>query len=43
VPRVRDHWITVQGEEFQRLGVIGDWKNPYTTMTYPAEARSPAR
>ena len=34
-----DHWIGVQREEFQRLGVIGDWKNPYTTMAYPAEAQ----
>ncbi len=33
-----DHWIGVQSEEFQRLGVIGDWKEPYTTMAYPAEA-----
>jgi isoleucyl-tRNA synthetase len=33
------HWINVQGEEFQRLGVIGDFKNPYTTMAYHAEAR----
>ncbi|WP_295799329.1 class I tRNA ligase family protein, partial [uncultured Microbulbifer sp.] len=34
-----DHWIGVQREEFQRLGVIGDWQNPYTTMNYPAEAQ----
>ncbi|WP_256749794.1 isoleucine--tRNA ligase [Mesorhizobium sp. Mes31] len=33
------HWITVQGGEFQRLGVIGDFKNPYTTMAFHAEAR----
>src|SRR5882757_6117624 len=33
------HWITVQGDEFQRLGVIGDFKNPYTTMAFHAEAR----
>jgi isoleucyl-tRNA synthetase len=32
-------WIDIQSEEFQRLGVIGDWKAPYTTMTYAAEAR----
>ena len=24
----------VQREEFKRLGVVGDWDNPYTTMTY---------
>jgi len=34
-----DHWIDVQREEFKRLGVIGDWQNPYTTMTYEAEAQ----
>jgi isoleucyl-tRNA synthetase len=34
-----DKWIAVQTEEFKRLGVIGDWKNPYTTMAYGAEAQ----
>ncbi|WP_273755997.1 isoleucine--tRNA ligase [Bartonella sp. MM73XJBT] len=33
------HWITVQSEEFKRLGVIGDFKTPYTTMAFHAEAR----
>ena len=33
------HWITVQGGEFQRLGVVGDFDNPYTTMAFHAEAR----
>ena len=32
------HWLDVQSEEFQRLGVLGDWDNPYTTMAYAAEA-----
>lgn len=32
-------WIAVQGAEFQRLGVIGDFENPYTTMAFHAEAR----
>ncbi len=32
------HWIEVQREEFKRLGVVGDWANPYVTMSYPAEA-----
>ena len=32
-----DHWIKIQSEEFRRLGVIGDWKKPYTTMNYVAE------
>jgi isoleucyl-tRNA synthetase len=34
-----EHWIKVQGAEFQRLGVVGDFKNPYLTMSYHAEAR----
>ena len=29
----------MQREEFKRLGVIGDWEHPYTTMSYPAEAQ----
>jgi isoleucyl-tRNA synthetase len=33
------HWIDVQTEEFKRLGVEGDFDNPYTTMNYHAEAR----
>src|SRR5690606_10777215 len=32
-------WVGIQAEEFQRLGVIGDWKNPYTTMAFAAEAQ----
>ncbi len=34
-----DKWIDVQRNEFKRLGVIGDWDNPYTTMAYAAEAQ----
>ncbi len=34
-----DHWIDVQRTEFKRLGVIGDWDNPYTTMSFAAEAQ----
>ena len=34
-----EHWINVQREQFKRLGVIGDWDHPYTTMSYPAEAQ----
>ncbi|MBS0242334.1 MAG: isoleucine--tRNA ligase, partial [Proteobacteria bacterium] len=34
-----EHWMKVQSEEFQRLGVEGDWQHPYTTMTFPAEAQ----
>ena len=33
------HWLDVQREEFKRLGVIGDWANPYATMNFPAEAQ----
>ena len=33
------HWLDVQSNEFQRLGVLGDWGDPYTTMAYPAEAK----
>ena len=32
------HWIDVQREEFKRLGVVGDWENPYLTMNFRAEA-----
>jgi isoleucyl-tRNA synthetase len=32
-------WVDIQSTEFQRLGVIGDWKNPYKTMTKHGEAR----
>ncbi|PPD16301.1 MAG: isoleucine--tRNA ligase [Methylobacterium sp.] len=33
------HWLDVQRGEFKRLGITGDWDNPYQTMTYPAEAQ----
>jgi len=32
------HWMAVQTEEFKRLGVIGDFEMPYTTMSNSAEA-----
>jgi isoleucyl-tRNA synthetase len=34
-----EHWIDVQREEFKRLGVIGDWEHPYTTIDFAAEAQ----
>ncbi len=34
-----ERWIEVQRREFKRLGVEGDWANPYTTMAYAAEAQ----
>ncbi len=33
-----EHWLAVQREEFKRLGVVGDWEHPYTTMNFVAEA-----
>ncbi|WP_375681837.1 isoleucine--tRNA ligase [Bartonella sp. CE47NXGY] len=33
------HWVTIQSEEFKRLGVVGDFNTPYTTMAFHAEAR----
>jgi len=33
------NWVNIQREEFKRLGVAGDWANPYLTMTFPAEAQ----
>ncbi len=30
--------INLQKSDFQRLGIIGDWENPYVTMDYPFEA-----
>ncbi|MBP7241393.1 isoleucine--tRNA ligase [Amaricoccus sp.] len=32
------HWLDVQREEFKRLGVTGDWDDPYRTMDFHAEA-----
>ena len=32
------NWVNVQSEQFQRLGIMGDWDNPYTTMAFDAEA-----
>ncbi|HKY87492.1 MAG TPA: isoleucine--tRNA ligase [Pseudorhodoplanes sp.] len=34
-----EKWIDIQREEFKRLGVEGDWDNPYSTMDYFAEAQ----
>jgi isoleucyl-tRNA synthetase len=34
-----DYWVNKQREQFRRLGVIGNWTNPYTTMTHAAEAQ----
>ncbi|AMV71142.1 isoleucine--tRNA ligase [Desulfuromonas carbonis] len=36
--RYAQNWITTQSEEFQRLGIFGDWQHPYLTMTTRYEA-----
>ncbi len=33
------HYISVQREQFKRLGVRGDWENPYLTLNPSFEAR----
>ena len=34
-----EKWIEVHKDQFKRLGVIGDWENYYSTMSYDAEAQ----
>ncbi len=34
-----EHWIGVQREQFKRLGVTGNWDDPYRTMDFTAEAK----
>jgi len=31
-------WVAVQRAQFERLGVMGDWDDPYLTMKFDAEA-----
>ncbi|WP_404712352.1 isoleucine--tRNA ligase [Sphingomonas sp. MMS24-J13] len=31
-------WVGVQRGQFERLGVMGEWDNPYLTMNYASEA-----
>ena len=33
-----EKYVKIQREEFQRLGVLGEWQNPYLTMTPAYEA-----
>ena len=33
-----EKWMDIQSEEFQRLGVYGDWEDPYSTMKFESEA-----
>jgi isoleucyl-tRNA synthetase len=32
------HWLNIQREQIKRLGQIGDFERPYTTMNFRAEA-----
>ncbi|MBE5073900.1 isoleucine--tRNA ligase [Erythrobacteraceae bacterium E2-1 Yellow Sea] len=32
------HWVDVQREQLKRLGIMGDWDNPYLTMQKESEA-----
>jgi isoleucyl-tRNA synthetase len=36
--RYAEKYVAVQREEFQRLGVLGDWAHPYLTMDFGYEA-----
>ncbi|HWJ69721.1 MAG TPA: isoleucine--tRNA ligase [Sphingobium sp.] len=31
-------WVDVQRAQFKRLGIMGDWEDPYLTMKFEAEA-----
>ncbi|MFL0355260.1 isoleucine--tRNA ligase [Erythrobacter sp. GH1-10] len=31
------HWVDTQREQLKRLGIMGDWDNPYLTMDFQAE------
>ena len=33
-----EKYVAIQRDEFKRLGVFGEWENPYLTMTYDYEA-----
>jgi isoleucyl-tRNA synthetase len=32
-------WVKIQSDQFQRLGVMGEWDDPYLTMKFEAEAK----
>ena len=34
-----EKWIEIHKEQFKRLGVVGDWENYYSTMSFDAEAQ----
>ena len=33
-----EKWVAIQRAQFERLGVLGDWDDPYLTMNYESEA-----
>ncbi|MES2988428.1 MAG: class I tRNA ligase family protein, partial [Pseudomonadota bacterium] len=33
-----EKWVSVQRAQFERLGIMGDWDDPYLTMKFDAEA-----
>src|SRR3984957_2170364 len=35
-----DKYVKIQSEQFQRLGILGEWDNPYLTMSRDYEART---
>jgi isoleucyl-tRNA synthetase len=35
-------FVEIQKEEFKRLGILGDWENPYLTMNYEYEGLTAA-
>ncbi len=37
-----EKYVGIQREQFKRLGVFGEWDNPYLTMAYPYEATTVA-
>ena len=32
------NWIEIQKKQFMRLGILGNWSNPYTTMEFSSES-----
>jgi len=34
-----EHWVNVQRDQFKRLGITGDWDDPYRTMDFTSEAK----
>ena len=34
-----EKWVGIQRDEFKRLGIFGDWDDPYLTMDFASEAQ----